>query len=186
MQNDFIEIEREIKTLVVCEKEQIEDICRNYHAKLLEAQGAEDRVVSSCEELRRWAKAQYERIKDPVFKKQAQMLQTKKFQTTTANIDDACKRYLDDVECILKSKVPLWLSSICYAFSHNWRKRVYEDIIENYIYIEQYIAQEIRRANEATVNTINNYNTQSKNALKKINQALISNISDIVYQKNSV
>lgn len=186
MKNNLLEIEAETKTIIAYYKEQIEVVCRNYHARIVEEQEKESRIINSCEELRKWAEEQYRLIKDPVFIKQAQTLQTKRFQTTTEDINDICNRYKDDIECILKSRVPLWLSSVCYAFSHNWRKRVYEDIIEKYILIEQYIAQEILKTQETRANTINTYNVQSKTELKKINQTVINAISKKVSQKNAI
>lgn len=163
-------------------KIDIEQRCRSYHQFLEGAADQKKEVISSCQKLREWVTEKYRSIQDPVFVKQAKALQNTPVISSCRNIDEACQKYSNDIECVLKSRIPTWLSSVCYAFSHNWRKVVYEEIIKNYIYIERYIEKEIEQAEiryQQRIGTCFNVDKQYLEQLipkliQEINQTIIS------------
>lgn len=165
-------------------KSEIELKCRSHYQFLADAADKKKEIINNCQKLRQWVAEKYRSIQDPVFVKQAKSLQNSSLVSSCSNIDEACKKYSDDIECILNSKIPNWLSSVCYVFSHNWRKVVYEEIIKNYLYIEKYIDKEIEQAEERYQHSVSVRFNFDKQQLEKLIPKLLQEINQSIININ--
>lgn len=136
---------------------RMEELSREYFDLINQYKQERDQAINNCNVISDSINSEYKKIKDPVFEKQMKLL-----KTSTYSIDDffdvetSYAQYISDIQCILQSKVPPWLSSLCFTFNHKWRQVVYEEIIKNYIKISLYIDNELERAKEICKQSISN------------------------------
>lgn len=168
-----------IVALIDDKKDTIEGFCRDYFGFLQEEERKRDYLIDNCTQLIDWANEQTQKIKDSVFVKQAKPLMNTGVELPSGNINEICSKLEDDVDCIVNSRTPLWLSSVCYVFSHQWRKVVYEEIIKNYVFVVQYAEKEIAGAKVAFSKNIA---AEKQNVKNKILEQVTSLLQDIHQQ----
>lgn len=86
-------------------------------------------------------------ITDKVFVKQIKKRISEEFAISNRNItyEEANKtyeKYSSDIDDIINSRVPVWVSSVIYTFNQNWRKAVYTAIMENYLILYTYVCEQ--------------------------------------------
>lgn len=167
-------------------KDTLESICRTYFAFLQEQEAKRDTMVDNCSKLIDWANEQTHRIKDSVFIKQAKTFMDSGVGLTETSIDTACRKLEEDVDCIINSRIPPWLSSVCYVFSHQWRKVVYEEIIKNYVFIVKYAEKEQAEARKTFDREIDSQKSATRNEIIAQANALFQDIRQQVVADNKI
>lgn len=86
-------------------------------------------------------------ITDKVFVKQIKKRISEEFAISNRNItyeeaNNAYEKFSSDINDIINSSVPVWVSSVIYTFNQNWRKAVYTTIMENYLILYTYVCEQ--------------------------------------------
>ena len=121
-------------------------------------------------------------IQDKVFLKQLKTANLSsidcKFNYGVDNIDDLMKSLKDDIDCVNKSKVPLWISNTMYFFNHNWRKQVYQKIMITYSKIKDYLKTESEEDAKKA-------NIEKTTCYKESKASVLSTFSDLLKEINN-
>lgn len=175
-----------IISMVGRKKDMLESICRTYFAFLQEQETKRNSMVDNCSKLIDWANGQIHMIKDSVFIKQAKTFIDTGVELTEISIDAACRKLEEDVDCIINSRIPPWLSSVCYVFSHQWRKVVYEEIIKNYVFIVKYAEKEQAEARKTFDREIDSKKLATREVIIAQTNALFQDIRQQVIADNKI
>lgn len=86
-------------------------------------------------------------ITDKVFVKQIKKRISEEFAVSNRNItyeeaNESYEKFSLDIDDIINSRVPVWVSSVIYTFNQNWRKAVYTAIMENYLILYTYVCEQ--------------------------------------------
>jgi hypothetical protein len=184
MNIDAVLSNQAIIAMILQKKEMIENKCRTYYSFLQEEEAKRESLIENCSRLIDWANEQTQKIKDLVFVKQARPFMDTGVDMPRANIEEVCHKLEEDVDCIVNSRIPAWLSSVCYVFSHQWRKVVYEEIIKNYVFIVKYAEKEKMRASTAFDNNIDSQKAVTRNEIIAQINSLFKDIRQQVVADN--
>lgn len=120
-------------------------------------------------------------IQDKVFLKQLKNAKISsiecKFDYGIDNINNLMNSLKYDIDCINKSKVPLWLSNTIYFFDHNWRKQVYQKIMITYSKIKDYLKNE-------SENDVLNANLSKNSYYKKAKDCVLQSFANLLKEIN--
>jgi hypothetical protein len=184
MNIDAVLSNQAIIAMILQKIELIENKCRTYYSFLQEEEAKRESLIENCSRLIDWANEQTQKIKDLVFVKQARPFMDTGVDMPRANIEEVCHKLEEDVDCIVNSRIPAWLSSVCYVFSHQWRKVVYEEIIKNYVFIVKYAEKEKMRASTAFDNNIDSQKAVTRNEIIAQINSLFKDIRQQVVADN--
>lgn len=104
-------------------------------------------LKNSADEFEKQINETLNRITDKVFVKQLNKMSSSSaaLQTSNMSYEQACRIYeqfVSDVEAVVRSRIPTWMSSVIYTFNPNWRKEVYSNIRDNYLLLYRYICEQ--------------------------------------------
>lgn len=120
-------------------------------------------------------------IQDKVFLKQLKIANLSsidcKFNYGVDSIDDLMNSLKYDIDCVNKSKVPLWLSNTMYFFNHNWRKQVYQKIMITYSKIKDYLKTESEEDAKKA-------NIEKTTCYKESKASVLATFSDLLKEMN--
>lgn len=132
---------QQILDLVATKKQEFEQLSIGHYGETVEFQNARDLAISKCDELILWAENEYKKITDKIFVSQAKRIKENPDSLTFESdeeIDDVCAKYSHDIETIVGSRTPAWLANAYYKINKDYRKKIYERIIKNYVIICNY------------------------------------------------
>ena len=121
-----------------------------------------------------------------VFIKQAKRFMDTGVDMPGGNIEVVSRKFEEDIDCIVYSRIPPWLSSVCYGFSHQWRKVVYEEIIKNYVFIVKYAEKETQGAKVTFSKNIASKKEAVRNAIVVQINSLLKDIRQQVVADNKI
>lgn len=186
MKSESVYSNQGIYVLIENKKNMIEDMCRSYFVFLQKEEEKRNSLLENCSKLIDWANAQTHKIKDSVFGKQAQYYVNTGIDMPNVTIDEACSKLEADINCIVASRIPPWLSSVCYIISHQWRKVVYEEIIKNYVFIIKYAEKESNCARSEFEINIEKKKLLVKNEIATQINVLFKDIRQQVFDDNNI
>lgn len=186
MNVDALIANQTVISLIGREKDTLESMCRSYFSFLQEEEAKRDTLIENCSKLIDWANEQTHKIKDSVFIKQAKPFMDTGVDMPRGNIEEVCRKLEEDVDCIVNSRIPPWLSSVCYVFSHQWRKVVYEEIIKNYVFIVKYAEKETVGAKTTFDKNIESQKAVTRNEIIAQINSLFKDIRQQVVADNKI
>ena len=120
--------------------------CIDYVESIKNEEKSKNISIENCKNLNDAINNEYKKIQDPVFLKQMKLLKSSAYCLNESfDLKDAYDQYISDVNCIIESIIPDWLSNLCFVFNHKCRQAVYENIIKNYVLISLYLDFEINK-----------------------------------------
>ncbi len=131
----------EIREKITNSKTKVAQALIDYRDFMQEQSSLQEKAIDDLAKLESWTDIEIKKITDPVYKKQISKLKdfTSDFNNQDTDIDEICHKFSYDIKCIVESKIPLWLSSLCFTLNHKWRQVIYQEIIKNYALIFSYI-----------------------------------------------
>lgn len=94
------------------------------------------------------------------------------------------EKFSSDVDDIINSRIPNWVSSLFYTFNSNWRRIVYTEIMENYLILYTYVCEQKAIANNIESKMLdlkNEYQLEANAIVSELLSSIRSAISNLIY-----
>jgi len=139
-------------------------------------------------------------ITDPTYKKQLKNIASLgtdgRFDFARDDVQQLWSNLKKNVDALNSSKIPNWLSSCIYTFSHNWRREISIKIICDYSKIKEYFESDVATKTEdiekKKMTLVGDYKIKAFNIVNQMLEQLknktkiLSNKGAFIYEQNNL